>query len=63
MSGDIYRAILRRRAFLIGQQGNASVRQAIQLDVSLFFPIILGQLAQFAMSYYEAWAPCGRNGF
>lgn len=32
----------------------ASWRQAIQLDISLFFPIILGQLAQFALSYYEA---------
>ena len=30
-------------------------RQAIQLDVMLFFPIILGTLARFALDYYEAW--------
>lgn len=41
-----------------------AVRQAIQLDISLFFPIILGQLAQFAMSYYEdlGCMGCGHAG-
>eukprot|EP00435_Cladocopium_sp_Y103_P065716 s1264_g27.t1 len=34
-----------------------NMRQAIQLDVMLFFPIILGTLARFAMNYYEVDLP------
>jgi len=34
-----------------------NMRQAIQLDVFLFFPIIFGQLAHFAEGYYEVDLP------
>lgn len=34
-----------------------NMRQAIQLDVMLFFPIILGTLARFALNYYEIDLP------
>lgn len=37
---------------------STAARQAIQLDVMLFFPIILGTLARFALNYYEAWPLC-----